>query len=409
MRPDRAQAGPGAPRSVKILILNDVAATVGGAETLTLDLRDELRLRGHDARVFASDAFSDGESPVDYTCFGTHGPLRTLNRVANPRAWASLRAAMAEFRPDVVHVRMFMTQLSPLVLPLLQDTPNLYHAAWYETICPIGTRLLPDDTICERPPGRACREQGCLSRRAWVALMAQRALWERWRDVFALFVANSEAVERRLREYGIGPTTVIWNGVPRRPARPPLDGPPTVAFAGRLTREKGVAVLVRAFAATRRAVPGARLLVIGEGPERMDLERLARELGVESSVVWMGRLGREAMERELEAAWVQAVPSILEEPFGLVAAVAMMRGTAVVASGHGGLSEIIRHGETGLLVTPNDSSSLAAALAALLADRERCEALGRAAHEWAWNRLSRAACVEGFLDAYRRVREGSAA
>lgn len=387
-----------------------MAARVGGAETLTLDMRDEMRRLGHDARVFASDAFSrDRESAADYTCYGTAGPLRTLNRVANPRAWASLRAAMADFRPDVVHVRMFTTQLSPLVLPLLEGTPSLYHAAWYETICPIGTRLLPDDTICELPPGRACREQGCLSRRAWVALMAQRVLWERWRDVFGLFVANSAAVERRLREYGIGPTAVIWNGVPRRPARPPLAGLPTVAYAGRLSREKGVAVLLRGFAATRRTVPGARLLVIGDGPERVELERLARELGVESAVVWTGQLSRDAMERELEAAWVQAVPSILEEPFGLAAAEAMMRGTAVVASGHGGLPEIVRHGETGLLAAPNDSSSFAAALAALLADRERCESMGRAGREWAWTRLSRETCAESFLGAYRRIRGETAA
>lgn len=395
---------------MKVLILNDVAATVGGAETLTLDLRDELKRLGHDARVFASDAYpEERDGGADYTCFGTAGPLRTLNRVANPRAWASLRRAMADFRPDIVHVRMFLTQLSPLVLPILKGTPSLYHAAWYETICPIGTRLLPDGKICELPPGRACREQGCLSRRAWVALMAQRALLERWRDVFGLYVANSAAVERRLRQHGIEPTAVIWNGVPPRPARPPLVGPPTVAFAGRLTREKGVAVLLRAFAATRRALPDARLLVVGDGPEREGLERLARELGVESGVVCTGHLSREAMERRLEAAWVQAVPSILEEPFGLVAAEAMMRGTAVVASGHGGLSEIVRHDETGLLVTPNDPSALAAALSALLANRERCETMGAAAHEWARSRLSRSACAKAFLEAYHRVRAERAA
>ena len=170
-----------------------------------------------------------------------------------------------------------------------------------------------------------------------------------------------------------------------------------------------MAVLLRAFAATRRAVPGARLLVIGDGPERGELERLARELGVESAVVWTGQLSREAMERELEAAWVQAVPSILEEPFGLAAAEAMMRGTAVVASGHGGLPEIVRHGETGLLATPNDPSSIAAALAALLADRERCESMGRAGREWAWTRLSRETCAESFLGAYHRIREESGA
>jgi glycosyltransferase involved in cell wall biosynthesis len=115
------------------------------------------------------------------------------------------------------------------------------------------------------------------------------------------------------------------------------------------------------------------------------------------------------MERALEGAWVQAVPSIMEEPFGLVAAEAMMRGTAIVASGHGGLAEIVRHGETGLLVTPNDPSSLAAALAALLADRERCEFLGRAGHAFATERLTREACAERFLDAYRRIREERAA
>jgi glycosyltransferase involved in cell wall biosynthesis len=92
-----------------------------------------------------------------------------------------------------------------------------------------------------------------------------------------------------------------------------------------------------------------------------------------------------------------------------VAAEAMMRGTAIVASGHGGLAEIVRHGETGLLVTPNDASSLAAALAALLADRKRCESLGRAGHAFAVEWLTREACVERFLDAYRRIREERAA
>jgi glycosyltransferase involved in cell wall biosynthesis len=395
---------------MKILILNDVATRVGGAETLTIDLRDEFRRRGHDARVFASDALTeDEESPADYGCFGTTGELRTLNRVANPRAWLRLRSVMAEFQPEVVHVRMFMTQLSPLVLPLLEGVPSLYHAAWYETICPLGTRLLPDDTVCELPAGRACREQGCLSRRAWVALMAQRFLWERWRDVFALFVANSAAVERRLAEHGIGPTTVVWNGVPRRPRQPTAAEVPTVAYAGRFTREKGVGVLLRAFADAKRAVPEARLLMVGDGPEREGLQDLARDLGIAASICWTGHMSRDAMERELEPAWVQAVPSIFEEPFGLVAAESMMRGTAVVASDHGGLSEIVRHGESGLLVRPNDPAALGEALTDMLSDRARCEAMGLAAHDWAWKRLNIETCAENFLGVYRRLLENRAA
>lgn len=389
---------------MRILILNDVAATVGGAETLTLDLRDELRRRGHDARVFASDALDGaGGSSADYVCFGTTGGLRTLNRVANARAWLALRSALAEFRPDVVHVRMFMTQLSPLVLPLLDGVPSLYHAAWYETICPIGLRLLPDDSICEFEPGRACREQGCLSRRAWVALMTQRALWNRWRDVFALFVANSGAMERRLRQHGIGPTRVIWNGVPRRRPRPPLTGPPVVAYAGRFSREKGVSVLIEAFARASRAVPDASLLLAGDGPERTALSARADELGIGPRVRWTGHLGREEMERALEPAWVVATPSVLEEPFGLAAAEGMMRGTAIVASNHGGLAEIVRDGETGVLVPPRDVDALGGAIAGLLSDRGRCEALGAEGHAWAWEMLSQERCAERFLEAYEEI------
>lgn len=395
---------------MKVLILNDQGAAIGGAEALTIDLRDELRRRGHDARVFASDAAAEpGTNRADYPCFGTTGPLRTLNRVANPRAWLSLREALAEFEPDVVHVRMFMTQLSPLVLPLLRDYPSLYHAAWYETICPLGTRLLPDKTICEFPPGRACREQGCLSRRAWVALMTQRVLWQRWRGVFALVVANSAATERRLAEHGVGPTRVIWNGVRARPSRPPLSTPPIVAYAGRLSREKGVDVLLRAFACARVDVPDARLLLIGEGAERPRLERLAADLRLGDSVRWTGHLDRDTMEETLDQAWVHAVPSVLEEPFGLAAAEAMMRGTAVVASNQGGLAEIVQEDSTGLLVSPGDEAGLGAALAGLLADPGRCEAYGRAGRDWARAHLSQEAFAERFLETYRWVIAESAA
>jgi glycosyltransferase involved in cell wall biosynthesis len=87
----------------------------------------------------------------------------------------------------------------------------------------------------------------------------------------------------------------------------------------------------------------------------------------------------------------------------------MMRGTAVVASSHGGLAEIVQDGVTGVLVAPSDVESLARALAVLLADRARCEALGAAGHAWAWDRLSRERCADQFLEAYDDIRRGARA
>jgi glycosyltransferase involved in cell wall biosynthesis len=105
----------------------------------------------------------------------------------------------------------------------------------------------------------------------------------------------------------------------------------------------------------------------------------------------------------LDSAWVVATPSILEEPFGLAAAEGMMRGTAIVASNHGGLAEIVLDGRTGILVPPRDVDALAGAIAGLLSDRERCEALGAEGHAWAREMLSRERCADRFLEAYEEI------
>ena len=385
---------------MKILILNDLAAPVGGAEIVSYTLRDELRRRGHDARLFASDA--RGEGRADYRCFGTTGTGRTLNRTLNPRAAWRLREVLSSFRPDVVHVRMFTTQLSPLLLPLLDDRPCVYHAAWYELVCPIGLKLLPDGSRCRRPAGRACRR--CLSDRAWLTLMGQRALIERWRgEAFDLYVANSDTVRAELEQAEIGPVVRVWNGTPLRPPRPPLADPPTVVYAGRLSREKGVDVLVEAFVEASRRHLDARLLLLGDGPRGEALDRRIADEGLDDRVHRPGHLSREQVEELSEAAWIQAVPSLLAEPFGHAAAEAMMRGTALLATDHGGPAELIRTAGAGVLVPPADPAALADAMVTLLGDPERAVAEGDAGRAWAREHLTIGRMADDFEECYRRA------
>lgn len=391
---------------MKVLILNDSGSPLGGAEAMTLTLRDGLRERGHDARVFASTADSRASpSFADYTCFGTRSlRLQMLTRTANPSAARALRRALHDFAPDVVHVRMFLTQLSPLVLPLLRGVPSLYHAVMYESICPTSHKLLPDGSRCRVPAGRACLANGCLSPQAWVPAMVQLRLWRRWHGCFDAVVANSEAVRQMLLAYGLpGTVEVIPNGVPPSPPRPPLSSPPTVAFASRLTWPKGGDVLLRAFARVVEEIPEARLLVAGDGPQRPALAWLAEELRLTPRVTMLGQVPRQQLDSRLADAWVQAVPSRWDEPFGLVAAEAMMRGTAVVASRSGGLAEIVRDGLSGRLVPPGDADALSAALVQILGDRFLAESMGRAGREIALGELDAATCVERFVTLYARL------
>ena len=176
-----------------------------------------------------------------------------------------------------------------------------------------------------------------------------------------------------------------------------------MAFAGRLVKEKGVDVLLRAFAKVAATVPEAKLLVVGDGPDRDRLTALAAELKLQSCVAFLGHLSRDEMERELNAAWVQVVPSLWAEPFGIVAPEAMMRGTAVVASKAGGLSEIVQDGRTGFLVPPGAVDPLAQKLIQILCDRSLAERLGRMGREIALSQFSEPVFIDHFVDLYNSL------
>jgi glycosyltransferase involved in cell wall biosynthesis len=387
---------------LRVLLVNDYGTPSGGAEILTLALRDALARRGHDVRLLTSRA-RPLPLPVegDYVCFGTTSRLRGAVQTLNPFAARALRRALAGFDPDVVHVRMFLTQLSPLVLRELHGRPSLLHVETVRPICPSGSKLLPSGATCSARSGWVCR--GCLPAQDWPLLMLQMALWRRWRPVFDRIVANSHWTGRRLEEDGLPVDEVVWNGVPVVPPRAALAPVPTLAFAGRLAPEKGLDVLLRAFARVRERLPAARLVIAGDGPGRDALAQRLSALGQEGHVERLGHRPRAELDARLGSAWVQAVPSIWEEPFGLVAPEAMMRGVAVVASDAGGLAEIVEDGRTGRLVRRGDADALAAALLGILSDRELAERMGRAGRERALAHFDEERYVDRFVEIYEEL------
>ncbi len=390
---------------MRVLLLHDYGTATGGAELQMLSLRQDLLARGHEVRLLTSRATAVKGYPqlADYTCFGATSKLRVLAQTANPSAYWQLRRVLTRFRPDVVHLRIFLTQLSPLILPLLKDLPCIYQTAMYGAICPKGTNRLPDGQPCQAAPGRVCLVSQCLTPQTWAALMVQHHLWQRWRSAIDRVVALSQGMKAQLEMAGLSPVDVIYNGVPVRDLRPMLQDPPTAVFAGRLVPEKGVDVLLKAFALARSQVPRAQLLIAGQGPGAAALKGLAGQLDLGDSVTWLGHLERSQLEARFEAAWVQAVPSQWEEPFGNVTTEAMMRGTAVVASAVGAQPEIVEADRTGFLVPPGDVEALAAGLTRLLQNRELAETLGRAGRDRALSHFSEASRTDQFLALYRQL------
>lgn len=389
---------------MKILIINDYGCLSGGAERLSLILRDGLRARGHDARLFTSSAKPvAADNPADYTCYGTESSLQRVLQVANPMAAIALRRALASFRPDIVHIRMFFGQLSPLILLVLRGYPSVLHLGGYQTACPINLRILPDGSDCTFIPGRACHAAGCVTLMGLARTQVQFGAWRRWRGVIGCIVANSAALAEKLALGGVEADAVIWNGTPVRPARPPLEGPPTVGFAGRMVERKGVHVLLQAMKLVRERVPDARLVAAGGGPDLSKFARLASELGLDDAVELTGHLPPGELERRMSSVWITAVPSLVHEAFSNTALESMMRGTAVIAVNAGGFPEMIEPGVSGALVPRGDVKVLADSLVSCLADRDMCEAMGASARLRAIADFSDDAMVERFLHLYAGV------
>ncbi len=162
------------------------------------------------------------------------------------------------------------------------------------------------------------------------------------------------------------------------PPAPAAHTGPVVGVIARLQREKGVGHFVEAAAHVARQVPGARFVIVGDGPLRDQLSGLAQRLGVRDRVDFLGfRLDAPALMPLLD---VLVVPS-LSEGTPLVILEAMLAGVPVVASAVGGIPEQIRHGREGLLVAAGDARALAQAILALLERPAYAHQLGDAGRQ----------------------------
>jgi glycosyltransferase involved in cell wall biosynthesis len=176
---------------------------------------------------------------------------------------------------------------------------------------------------------------------------------------------------------------IIHNGVVEvTPLHRTPAADPRILCAGRLTSQKGVEVIIRAMPLVLQAFPAAQLDIVGQGPDRTRLERLAWSLKLATHVRFHGYLPGAARDRLAAQAWVAVCPSAFEG-WGVSAVEAGARGLPVVASNVNGLRDSVRDGITGLLVPHGDPRALAEALIGLLADPERRDAMSAAGIEWA--------------------------
>jgi glycosyltransferase involved in cell wall biosynthesis len=221
---------------------------------------------------------------------------------------------------------------------------------------------------------------------------------------------NADEIEAR---YGVRPF-VIYNGADTEVFRPMdmqdsrracgLD-PAGKYFGtlGRLIGWKGIQVFIKAMPEILADCPDAKMLIVGGGEYRPELERLAMELGVHEGLIFAGRIEHGRLPLWINSMDMLVQPSIGEEAFGISIIEAMSCGKPVVATASGGIPEIVVDGEVGYIVQRNDETMLADRVITLLNDKELTRKMGtngrqRVIDEFTWDKV-----VERLLKIYDKV------
>ncbi|MBE1499066.1 glycosyltransferase involved in cell wall biosynthesis [Amycolatopsis lexingtonensis] len=293
----------------------------------------------------------------------------------NPAVRKELSARLRAKRPDVVHIHNTFPLLSPSVVAACADAgvPAVATLHNYTMVCPPGT-LHRDGRICTECVGGSplpAVKHGCYRGSSAATLpmaasmVANRRRW--WTGVSRFFCISAAQRDLLVSAGMPGERMVVKHNFVTDPGVRRTGDGTHVLFLGRITEEKGVGLLMRAWDRLGGAL-GVPLVIAGTGP--MQDEVTAWAAG-RSDVSYVG-LRTKAECRALTADAVAVVaPSTWLEAFGLVVVEAMAAGVPTVAAAHGAFPELVEDGVTGLLHQPNDEVSLAERLREIVGDRNR--------------------------------------
>ena len=338
----------------------------GGTEVATLDTATALEQLGYRVSVIV---YFDETDPAMLAAFRQAGVTVTLlglsragGAMAAIRLGLALGKALLKQRPLLVWLQYMTPTLIPLLVARLFTRRLLaavhVAAGHYSASGMARLRWLASWW---------CSALVCVSHTSARGIVGQAAAHSRLAQRVTVL---PNAIDMTLAQNAMA---TDWRSKLGIAARSPLIG-----YVGRLAHNKGADVLLQAAIKVNQRHPECHWLIVGEGAEMTHLQAIAKHGGLAGKVHFVGSLPRDAVFGAMKGFDIALVPS-REEGFGLTALEAMACGVPLVASGVDALKEVVIDGETGLLFSPDNASTLADSLVQLLASPGQRQAMAATA------------------------------
>ena len=393
-----------------VIHINDKLTQSGGVEVYLSRLQPLLRANGWNSD-WISIARKRAQVQVDSSNTGLiwTGPISELRQ--------SPIGKRAAETGSLFHIHSLSDP--KLLDQLLKLTSCVRTAHEPRMTCPGQGRFFTrTERVCELKAGAHCLlhayTERCCNRHPKRLIKAMaNAHFERSNAAkrYAQIISNSSYTTETLYEAGFPDNAIsrihYFCSLPERISAPSHCNSKEILFVGRLSLSKGVHHLLRAHHAVLETVPDAKLTLIGDGIDRRKLEELTSKLGLLESVEFEGWRDNSYIGQKLEKSAVVAFPSLYPEAFGIVGLEAMSYGKPVVGYNVGGVSDWLKHQETGLLVPPGDINGLAKALTEVLNDIELAQELGKNGRHAVETKFSPESHLQSLLEVYQNAQNSA--
>ena len=365
-----------------------------------------LRMHGHEVEIFIRHSDEIRAQPA-------WGAVRGAIATAwNPLMYLAIRRAVERFRPDVVHVHNTFPLISPSIYSAIgRRAARVLTLHNYRLFCPAAIPLR-DGRVCteclDTRSSLPSLRHGCYrhSRLATLPLAFSVALHRKlstWTQQVDAFIALSDFQRQLMVRSGLPAARVhvkpnFYPGQPQPASW--ADRQDFVVFAGRLTAEKGVETLIRAW--TRWGESAPELRILGDGPLRTSLERLATTVP-SARIRFFGQVSAQEAEQHIAGGKLLVLPSEWFEGFPMVIREAFAYGTPAAVSDLGPLPTIVQPGVSGVVFAPGDPDALLRAVRAAWEAPGLLERLGQGARAAFEAKYTAAANYAMLMDIYAQA------